>query len=163
MTYINTVYLLLGSNMGNRVTYLTYALDELKHHVLIKACSAIYETEAWGGITQQAFLNQVVEIHTVYSAETLLRTILTIEQQAARNRTEKYGPRTLDIDILFYNDWINQTKALTIPHPLLQERKFTLVPLAEIAPNFVHPTLKQTVQQLLDNCNDPLHVYKYQP
>jgi 2-amino-4-hydroxy-6-hydroxymethyldihydropteridine diphosphokinase len=163
MIYTNTAYLLLGSNMGNRVQYLTHALAELEQHGNINACSAIYETEAWGGITQQAFLNQVVEIRTAYSAETLLNTILTIEKKAVRNRAEKYGPRTLDIDILFYNNWISHSKQLTIPHPLLHERKFTLVPLAEIVPNFVHPILKQTVQQLLLQCNDPLHVYKYQP
>ena len=122
--------------------------------------SPIYETAAWGNTNQQAFLNQALLIETKLSAEALMTAILVIEEKMGRVRTIKYGPRTIDIDILFFNNDLFNSDHIKIPHPELANRRFALEPLKDIAPAYKHPTLKKTVRQLLKDCPDPLAVKK---
>lgn len=159
---MNKAYLLTGGNIGDRLTYLLSAYQIIEKSVgeVLKK-SSIYETEAWGLTNQNAFLNQVLLISTNLSAEELLEGVLNIEQQLGRKRFEKMGPRTIDIDIIFYNDDIIASPHLTIPHPRIAERRFVLTPISEIAPDFVHPVLKKTITQLLEICPDQLEVKKY--
>ncbi len=156
------IFLLTGSNLGNRLTFLKTAQIELQKRVgkLIQA-SAIYETAAWGVTNQADFLNQVLELETNLLPEEILKINQEIEKEAGRNRKEKWGARELDIDILFYGDLVLNTSELTIPHPQLQNRRFTLLPLAEIAPGLVHPALKKTVAELLKSCPDELEAKVY--
>ncbi len=159
---MNTAYLLTGGNMGNRKRNLSQA-----HKLITELCgnistaSSIYETAAWGKTDQPSFLNQALQIKTTLEPEALLKQILKIEKQIGRIREEKYGPRIIDIDILFYNDEIHKYPQLTLPHPEIQNRRFVLVPMAEIAPAFIHPVFKKTIAELLNNCPDKLEVKKY--
>lgn len=157
-------FLLLGTNMGDRLHYLQKALDMLSaYHTLIKirTLSSVYETAAWGKMEQDDYLNQAVKIETTLSAERLLETTAAIENQMGRVRKKIWGPRIIDIDILFYDHDIVHSNKLVIPHPHLQERRFVLMPLAEIAPDFIHPVLKKSISDLLEACDDPLWVKKY--
>lgn len=157
-----TLVLLLGTNLGNRIAYLEQAIIQLQKvfgNIIIK--SSIYETAAWGKINQPNFLNQVVIHNTNFSAHQCIQKILAIEKELGRERIEKMGPRTIDIDILFYDNEIIKTKNLTIPHPHLQNRKFVLVPLNEIIPNYMHPILSKSVKVLLQECSDTLNVKKF--
>jgi 2-amino-4-hydroxy-6-hydroxymethyldihydropteridine diphosphokinase len=122
--------------------------------------SSLYETAAWGNTEQPAFLNQALEIQTSLNARQLIRHILKVEKKMGRIRKEKYGPRIIDIDILLFNDEILKTSFLQIPHPEMQNRRFVLMPLAEIAPAMIHPLLKKTILQLLGECPDKLEVKK---
>ena len=122
--------------------------------------SSVYETAAWGITDQADFLNMAVQLQTSKSPTELLASILKIETTLGRQRSVKWGPRTLDIDILLYNDSIIETPELVIPHPFLQERLFTLLPLAEIAPDYIHPKLHKTIAQLSADCPDKLEVHK---
>lgn len=159
---MNEAFLLTGGNIGDRKNYLSQAKNEIE-----KMCgkiirqSSIYETAAWGKEDQEAFLNQVLKIETGFSAEELLHTILKIEENLGRKRDLKYGPRTIDIDILFFNDEIIDLHGLKVPHPQIQNRRFVLVPLNEIASQKIHPVSKKTVSQLLAECPDPLTVNKF--
>jgi 2-amino-4-hydroxy-6-hydroxymethyldihydropteridine diphosphokinase len=159
MQYMNKVFLLIGGNMGDRLQNLHQAID-----LLAATCgpviqqSAVYETAAWGKTDQAAFLNQALELTTHLTARELIITILSVEEQMGRRRMEKFGPRIIDIDILFFNDVIIHEPDLTIPHPQLQNRRFVLVPMQEIAPELVHPVLKKTIDQLLQECPDELAV-----
>ncbi len=116
--------------------------------------SSIYETEAWGLADQPAYLNQVVIAKTNLSATTLLQTLLNIEHQMGRVRTVKWEQRCIDLDILFYNNTIINEEGLKIPHPYLHQRRFTLIPLCELIPDFIHPVFNKTVKQLLAECED---------
>ncbi|WP_035567595.1 2-amino-4-hydroxy-6-hydroxymethyldihydropteridine diphosphokinase [Hymenobacter sp. IS2118] len=154
-----TAYLLLGSNLGNRVALLRDARARLAATAgQVVAASALYETAAWGREDQPAFLNQALAIETLLSAGELLARCLTTEQQAGRERLERWGSRTLDVDILLYGPAIIDQPDLTVPHPRLAERRFALLPLAEIAPQLVHPALGLTMADLLARCPDPLPV-----
>lgn len=160
---MNEAYLLTGGNIGDRLAYLQKACNKIEKEagVILKK-SGVYETAAWGLTEQNSFLNQVLLVSTSLQAEELLKTLLHIELELGRKRTEKMGPRTLDIDILFYNNEIISSPGLTVPHPQIANRRFVLAPLIEIAPGFVHPGLQKTVAELLEICPDKLEVKKYQ-
>lgn len=159
---MNEVYLLTGGNIGNRLEFLSKAKKEIK-----KGCgnvlqeSSVYETAAWGMENQKAFLNQVLKIETSFNPEQLLNIILHIEEFLGRKRELKYGPRTIDIDILFFNDEVIDKQGLKIPHPQMQNRRFVLIPLNEIASQKIHPVFQKTISQLLAECPDPLTVNKF--
>jgi 2-amino-4-hydroxy-6-hydroxymethyldihydropteridine pyrophosphokinase len=154
---MNTAYLLIGGNMGERERYLERARNLIAERCgELKSISSIYETAAWGKTDQPMFLNQAIEILTPLEPMKLLQQVLEIEKQLGRARREKYGPRNIDIDIIFYNKEIHNDSLLIIPHPALQYRRFALEPLNEIAPNFVHPVLKKTIAELLEKCPDNL-------
>jgi 2-amino-4-hydroxy-6-hydroxymethyldihydropteridine diphosphokinase len=158
---MNVVYLLIGGNIGNRQENLRLAKTKIGTLCgKISTQSAIYETAAWGNQNQPAFLNQVLKISTELSPEQLLENLLSIEKELGRVRIEKYGPRIIDIDILFFNNSIISLNNLVIPHPEMQNRRFALLPLSEIAPGFNHPVLHKTISQLLKECPDNLEVNK---
>ncbi|MBC3784467.1 2-amino-4-hydroxy-6-hydroxymethyldihydropteridine diphosphokinase [Spirosoma utsteinense] len=149
------LYLLLGANLGDRMATLRRAVDLIGAHVgAVVQASGLYETAPWGVTDQPAFLNQVLAVETTLAPEAVLTQAQAIEQALGRIRHEKWGARVIDIDILYYGDQIIQSEILTVPHPFLHERRFTLVPLAEIAPNFVHPILQKTTIDLLATCTD---------
>lgn len=157
-------YILTGSNLGDRYDHLSKAISliEATGAVVLKK-SSIYETAPWGSIPQQAFLNQALVISTSLDPESLMQQLLSIEKKIGRVREQKMGPRIIDLDILFYDDLIYHSDILTIPHPLLQERRFVLTPLCEINANLLHPALMKTMQELLEECNDILKVKKWFP
>lgn len=158
---MNKAYLLIGGNTGNRRQQLEKAVDQIEKACgKITAQSHMYETAAWGKTDQAAFLNQALLVETSLSAEQLLHAVLGIEHAMGRYRQEKYGPRIIDIDILFYNNDIIDTPSLTVPHPALPQRRFALEPLCEIAAGFVHPAQKKTIKMLLEECPDMLEVEK---
>ena len=153
------IYLLLGSNLGDKRHYLMQARNQIEEHLgsLVKQ-SSLYQTEAWGMHSSPAFLNQVLLIDSKKAPLVLLNEILKIEASLERIRQSEYANRTIDIDILYYHDLIINHPELTIPHPRISQRRFVLVPLAEIAPEVVHPVLQATNLQLLNHCTDPLTV-----
>ena len=158
---MNQTYLLIGGNLGNRLENLEKARGLIAAVAgRILSSSSIYETEAWGMIHQPAFLNQVLLISTDLTPQQLLPGLLTIEHEMGRERTQKFGPRTIDIDILFFNDEIIEQPGLSIPHAQLHLRRFTLEPLNEIAPGYIHPIFKESISNLLRQCPDPLSVKK---
>ena len=163
--HMEICYLLLGSNTGDRLAYLEKAAQAVsKFAGPVSLYSSIYETEPWGFDDDTAFLNQVIEIRTTVQAAELMRKILVAETILGRLRSPDstgYISRTIDIDLLFYGQHIIARPGLTIPHPRLHRRRFTLVPLAEIAPGLFHPVLKSTIAQLERICPDKLSVIKY--
>ncbi len=155
----NKVYILLGTNEGDRLNYLNVAFRLISEQIgEIISQSAIYETAAWGIEDQASFLNQILLVHTELEPHQTLEMMLDVEKQMGRLRTVKWGSRIIDIDMLYYNDEIIDTKRLSIPHPYLHKRRFTLVPLCEIAPDFMHPVLKLTNSKLLEQCDDECEV-----
>jgi len=158
---MNNVYLLIGGNMGERMANLAAARNRINIDCgRITASSSIYETEAWGYKEQPAFLNQALAIETSLEAEKLMEEILKIEMALGRKREIPLGPRIIDIDIIYYNDEIINTSSLTIPHPSMAQRKFVLMPLTEISPDYMHPILLKTNEVLLKECGDSSVVYK---
>lgn len=154
------LYLILGGNTGDREAILQQAIRCLGEDVgEIYQRSSLYETEPWGMENADNFLNQVVILKTKLFAFDILERVLKIEEKLGRVRDSHaigYQPRPIDIDILFLDSEIIQTSQLTIPHPEIQNRNFVLVPLCEIDKNFMHPVLYETVEDLLNKCNDPL-------
>ncbi len=156
------IFLGLGSNLGNREENLSTAQKLIEEKVgKIRSKSSIYETAAWGITEQNAFLNQVIEVESHFSPSAVLHLVLKIEKDMGRIREIKWGERSIDIDILYYNNEIISTENLTVPHPFIQERKFVLVPLCEIAPAFIHPKLKQSNLELLEKCQDSGEIKLY--
>jgi 2-amino-4-hydroxy-6-hydroxymethyldihydropteridine diphosphokinase len=161
-TSMNQAYLLIGGNLGNREQNMARARQEIETRAgLIIEASSLYQTGAWGKTDQPDFLNQVLKIETSLDAPELLEQLLTAEQTMGRFRNEKYGPRIIDMDILFFNNDIINTASLQVPHPRLQERRFALIPMAEIAGEKIHPLLGISINQLLVLCPDHLPVYKF--
>ena len=153
------IYLLLGSNIGRRLKNLDRAKELIvSNGITIKKESQIYETAAWGNEDQEAFLNQVIEVETKKSPQRLLQITQLIETEMGRVRYEKWGKRLIDIDILYFDDLIFQENDLSLPHPGIADRRFTLVPLVEIASEMVHPVLEKTQAELLSVCEDQLEV-----
>ena len=158
---MNTAFLLIGGNMGNRSRYLEEAYQAIEKQCgRIVSVSSVYETEAWGMEDQNAFLNQALKLQTKLSAADLLTGLLKIEESLGRKRDRKYGPRTIDIDILLFNDDIIELENLRVPHPELHNRRFALECLNEIGSDEIHPLFKKTIHQLLAECPDPLSVNK---
>lgn len=161
---MNKVFLLLGANLGNPVAQLAKALAEIENRVgTIEASSSLYESAAWGVTDQPAFLNQVIAITTALSPIDLLDNIQAIESSLGRIRLSKWGARVIDIDILYFNEECIQQERLIVPHPYLPDRRFALIPLHEIAPQFIHPQLGMTTIELLTHCEDNLDVHLYNP
>lgn len=153
--------MLIGGNVGDRKEWLSKARNAIRESCgRIIRVSSIYETEAWGNQQQEAFLNQALLVQTEFTAQKLLKAILKIEGSLGRKRETRYGPRTIDIDIIFFNHLILETENLVIPHPEMHNRKFALECLNEIAPDHLHPKLDKTVSELLTLTNDPLKVNK---
>jgi len=158
---MNKVYLLIGGNMGDRMANLAEAIHLINQEIgPIQITSSIYETAAWGNTNQPDFLNQSLMLHTSLDAETVMRQLLNIEIGMGRKRDIPMGPRTIDLDIIYFNDLVIENELITIPHPKIAERKFVLMPLAEMAPQFLHPVLNKTNEALLKDCGDSLAVYK---
>jgi 2-amino-4-hydroxy-6-hydroxymethyldihydropteridine diphosphokinase len=155
------IFLGLGSNIGDRIQHLETACNLIEQKIgVIASKSSIYETAAWGNTNQNAFLNQVIIVNRHWHPIDILDSILNIEKEMGRIREEKWGPRIIDIDLLYYSDVIVKMAELTLPHPFIQERRFVLEPLAEIAPNFIHPKLKKTNLELLNECSDKSEIKK---
>ena len=152
---VEDLYLSLGSNIGNREEALEEARHTLSEEIgTISNASDVIETPPWGKTDQAAFLNQVVVIPTDIRPSVLLDAILHMEEELGRVRFEKWGPRRIDIDIILYGSIVYQSDLLEIPHPYMHERRFVLEPLAQLAPDLVHPVLNRTIQQLLSELPD---------
>jgi 2-amino-4-hydroxy-6-hydroxymethyldihydropteridine diphosphokinase len=159
---MNTAYLLIGGNLGTREENLQMAIELITNHTgPVINQSSLYETAAWGNTNQPAFLNQALKIETSLNARQLIRKILKLEKIMGRERKEKMGPRIIDIDILFFNDDVFTLRFLKLPHPEIQNRRFALIPMEEIAPGHIHPVFKKTIRELLEECTDKLEVKKY--
>ena len=158
---MNSVFLLLGSNLGNRLQLIQQAIEQIENDIAaVLKKSSVYQTASWGKTDAPDYLNQVIELHTDLSPRKILQLILNIEKRLGRDRQEKWASRIIDIDILFYGQSIVDEDELKIPHPELHNRRFTLEPLAEIAPGLVHPLLKMNILTLKDKLKDNLHVKK---
>ena len=156
-----SIFILLGSNLGDRQEHLDRARLEISRHAgEIVTASSVYKTAAWGNTHQPDFYNQVIEVHSSLDPAKLISETQLIEQKMGRTRNEKWGARIIDIDILFYGNSVLSGESLTIPHPEIANRRFTLLPLAEIAPDFIHPILKKSVREMLSDCKDNLPVEK---
>ena len=156
----HTVYLALGSNMGNRLANLKNAVSNLPPQMEVKKKSLVYETPPWGYADQPAFLNMAVMVKTYLEPENLLSHIKRLETALGREPGFQNGPRVIDIDILFYDDVILDSPPLVIPHPRLHHRGFVLVPLNDIAPDLVHPVLGKLISELLLDV-DRLNINEY--
>ena len=154
-----SIFLLLGSNLGDSETYIEQARIKVSERVGdIKKSSALYRTTAWGKTDQPDFINQALEIISDISPEQLLVTVLSIEHDMGRTRKEKWEARVIDIDILFYEDRIINEPDLIIPHPFVHERRFALEPMMEINAQWIHPVFKRTIEQLYLVLKDTLSV-----
>jgi 2-amino-4-hydroxy-6-hydroxymethyldihydropteridine diphosphokinase len=149
----HTVYLALGSNLGDRLANLKLAISSLTPQLEVKAKSPVYETPPWGYEDQPKFLNQVIKAKTYLDPEPLLKHLKRLEVALGRKESFSNGPRLIDLDILFYDDRILNTASLVIPHPHLQERGFVLLPLMDIEPDLVHPVNKKRVREMAAMCN----------
>jgi 2-amino-4-hydroxy-6-hydroxymethyldihydropteridine diphosphokinase len=157
----NGIFLLLGSNLGQPLANLRDASKKIERDAgKIWMRSSVYKSAAWGVPEQPDFYNQVLQIQSEHPPEILLQKLLHIEKAMGRLRLEKWGPRLIDIDILFYGQETRNTPSLQIPHPGIPERKFTLIPLVEIAGNWQHPVSKKSMSALLEQCTDTLRVEK---
>ena len=156
---MHKVYLLLGANIGDPITQLQNAKTEIETRIgSIDRASQVYHSQAWGVEDQPDFLNQVVRTTTALNARQVLQEIHKIETVLGRIRGQRWGARLIDIDILYYDDQIIHLPDLQIPHPYIQERNFTLMPLNEIAPEYIHPVFKKSNHVLMEQSRDTLQV-----
>ena len=160
-----SVFVLLGSNLGDREHLVNQACNMIGERCgEIVAKSRLYESEPWGFKSEHWFLNQVVKIETSLSPDALMQTLLEIEKELGRDRItphKGYVSRPIDLDILYFGNEIIDTQMVVVPHPRLHQRRFTLLPLCDVAPDFVHPVMNKTNLQLLDECQDAgkVHIY----
>lgn len=159
---MNTVYILLGANLGDPINQIEQAIQLLKNKIgNLIATSSLYKSEAWGIENQPVFYNQVLVIETTLDPSDCLVVCQEVEILLGRKRDIKWGARVIDIDILYINNLIIDTATLSIPHPYIHKRNFTLIPLCELAPNFIHPKLKKSNLQLLSESEDHLRVEEF--
>ena len=160
---MQTVYLGLGSNKGERISYIEKAIEEISRlpatNIFVR--SGIYETEPWGNIEQEDYLNSVIGIQTELKAEDLLKELKSIEKLIGRKENKKWSEREIDIDLLFYGSEVIDKDHMKVPHGQIENRRFVLVPLNEIAPWFIHPVFKKSISMLLEDTTDKLKVHKY--
>lgn len=159
------VFIALGANMGNTFLNIINAQEHIEKNIgPITKYSSLIQSQPWGNVHQQNdFLNRIIIVETVMSPETVMDKLLEIELQMGRVRKEKWGPRIIDLDMIYYGDRIIHSKSLEIPHPRLQERKFVLFSLNEIAPEYLHPVAKKTNHQLFLECTDNSEIHLYNP
>jgi 2-amino-4-hydroxy-6-hydroxymethyldihydropteridine diphosphokinase len=155
--------LLIGGNLDDRVQLIRRAHLLLSDFGQIVSASNLYETQAWGNVSEGNFLNQALVLKTTKSPLALLEATQEIEHQLGRSREVHWGNRTMDIDMIYFDDLVYQDEKLTLPHPLLAERNFVLIPLVEILPDFVHPVFHLTNRELLRQCVDQNKVEQYWP
>lgn len=159
---MKAAYLLIGGNLGDRLFFLAAAQEKMKQKgIVVLRQSSIYETEPWGISDQPSFLNQVLEVSTILTPKALLDQLLLVEQELGRVRTQKNGSRTIDIDILYFENEKINLPGLHIPHERIAIRKFVLIPLSELIPDFIDPAVGKSVNSMLQNCQDPLAVHLY--
>ena len=158
MPLTNQVFLLLGSNQGKRRKHLENARQAIAKFGHIEQLSQIYLTKAWGDNLQPDHYNQALELQTALGPEDMMQTLLQIERELGRERRAEMQPRTIDLDMLFYEDLICASPLLSLPHPRIAERNFVLVPMMEIAPQLRHPLLEKTIEELYLECPDHLEV-----
>ena len=159
---MNKAFLGIGTNLGDREKNLRDSIVKIEKHIgwVVKS-SSVYETAPWGVDAENDFLNMVTEIETCHSPDEIMKQILMIESMLGRERNQdRYSSRVIDIDILFFDDLVLNEKGLKIPHRLIHERKFVLVPFNEIAPDFIHPVLAKSMKVLLDECRDRSKISK---
>lgn len=158
---MNTAFLSLGTNMGNKTNNLQNALALIRERIgRVVQVSSVYETAPWGVTNQPGFYNIAISVATSLSAQKLLITALDIEKQMGRVREKKMGQRIIDIDLLLFEDEIINEPLLQVPHPYLHQRNFVLIPLNEIAPDKIHPVLNKSIKELLAASEDTLAVHK---
>jgi 2-amino-4-hydroxy-6-hydroxymethyldihydropteridine diphosphokinase len=152
----NLAYIGIGSNLGDKARNCREAIERIgaAGENKLVGRSSLYRTEPWGNEEQDWFVNAVIAIRTSFDPDGLLQHLKNVEEQLKKKKEERWGPRNIDLDILFFNDEILKTPGLTVPHPFLHLRRFVLVPLQEICPDFIHPQLKLSVGELLERTND---------
>ncbi len=159
---MNKLVLHLGSNIGDRQAQLVDAMGRIEAGIgKITAKSSVYETEAWGKKDQDDFLNQALLVSTELDAESALAICKSIEKEMGSIKTETWGPRSIDIDVLFFNESIINKENIVIPHPMIEKRNFVLIPLMEILGDFIHPVLQKSIEELYEESNDPSEVWIY--
>ncbi len=146
----HAIFLGLGANVGDKKKNLEEAIEKLREKIINIKISKFYETNPWGFVSQDKFLNAAIQGKTFLTPLELLNFVKSIEKKVGRVERFKWGPREIDIDILFYDDLIYKDESLVIPHPFIQERKFVLDPLMDLDPDFVHPVTKKTIREILN-------------
>lgn len=162
LIHMNKAFLGIGTNLGNRKGNLRKAIEMIGEHIgRVINSSSVYETAPWGFDSEDDFLNMVVTVETSDTPSELMKNITRIESMLGRERNQnRYSSRIIDIDILLYDDLVTHENGLKIPHPLLHERRFVLVPLCELAPDMIHPVLKKSISVLLEECRDRSKISK---
>ncbi|MFH2011410.1 MAG: 2-amino-4-hydroxy-6-hydroxymethyldihydropteridine diphosphokinase [Pseudomonadota bacterium] len=157
---MNIAYIGIGSNQGDKIKYCNDAIKEISKYKgnIILNRSSFYRTEPWGKENQDWFINCAIKLKTTLDASEFFKVLLNIEKKLKRVKRDKWGPRKIDLDILFFNDKVINTPEVNIPHPMIQARKFVLVPLNEICPEFIHPVLNKSIMELLKETTDDKEV-----
>jgi 2-amino-4-hydroxy-6-hydroxymethyldihydropteridine diphosphokinase len=162
---MSKVFLSIGTNLGDREHNLKKAVEKIEEHIgTVLSSSSVYETAPWGFEAENDFLNMVVSVETSHSPAEIIKKIAVIESMLGRERDQdRYSSRIIDIDILLYDDLVITEKGLKIPHRLMHERKFVLVPLCELAPDMIHPVLEKSMRVLLEECRDRSKIHPLTP